>query len=280
MLIRCWGSRGSIPVSGESYLKYGGDTTCLEIRAQSGDIIVIDAGTGIRRYGNQAASQGGKPEYHLLFTHAHWDHVMGFPFFKPLFSDRTRIHLHSCSFNEHFVKRILPKVMAEPYFPVKFAEIKARISYVPVCRHEFQIGSIRIYPIAISHPNGGCGYKFVEDDKSLVFLTDNELGCAHPGGLGFPDYIEAVSGADVLIHDAEYTPEEYRRFKGWGHSDYTDALKLAREAGCKKLGLFHLHQDRTDLRMDQLVADCRQIAAGGGQQIECFGIGSDWQTTL
>lgn len=279
MLIRCWGSRGSIPVSGESYLKYGGDTTCLEIQAQSGDIIIIDAGTGIRRYGNQAATSG-HPKYDFLFTHAHWDHIMGFPFFKPLFFDRTQIHLHSCPFDRHFVKMILSKVMAEPYFPVTYAEIKAQITYAPVCQREFQIGSISVQPIAMSHPNGGCGYKFVENGKSLVFLTDNELGHTHPGGLNFSAYIKMVSGADLLIHDAEYTPDEYRHFKGWGHSVYTDALKLAQEAGCRKLGLFHLNQERTDGQMDQMVADCQQIIAAGDQIIECFGIGSDWQLRL
>lgn len=279
MLIRCWGSRGSIPVSGESYLKYGGDTTCLEIQAQSGDIIVIDAGTGIRRYGNQAAAEG-HPEYNFLFTHAHWDHIMGFPFFKPLFIDRAHIHLHSCPFNRHFVKTILSKVMAEPYFPVTYAEIKAKISFAPVCRREFQIGSISVHPIAMSHPNGGSGYKFVENGKSLVFLTDNELGYAHSGGLSFSEYIEMASGADVLIHDAEYTPEEYRHFRGWGHSVYTDALKLAKEAGCEKLGLFHLNQERTDVQMDSMVADCQRIIADSKHRIDCFGIGCDWQLTL
>ena len=181
MLIRCWGSRGSIPVSGESYLKYGGDTTCLEIQAQSGDIIVVDAGTGIRRYGNLAAGNGPS-KYNFIFTHAHWDHIMGFPFFKPLYFDRNHIHLHSCPFDRHFVEKILSKVMADPYFPVAYADIRAGITYEPVCRREFQIGSVSIRPIAISHPNSGSGYKFVENGKSFVFLTDNELGFTHPGG--------------------------------------------------------------------------------------------------
>lgn len=279
MLIRCWGSRGSIPVSGESYLKYGGDTTCLEIQAQSGDIIVIDAGTGIRRCGNQAAAEGHL-KYNFLFTHAHWDHIMGFPFFKPLFVDRSHIHLHSCPFDRHFVKTILSKVMAEPYFPVTYAEIKATISYAPVCRREFQIGSISVVPIAMSHPNGGSGYKLVENGKSLVFLTDNELGYAHSGGLSFSEYVETATGADVLIHDAEYTPEEYRHFKGWGHSVYTDAIELAKAAGCDKLGLFHLNQERTDGQMDSMVADCQRIIADSKYPIDCFGIGCDWQLTL
>ena len=279
MFIRCWGSRGSIPVSGESYLKYGGDTTCMEIQAQSGDIVVIDAGTGIRRYGNHAAGEG-HIEYHFLFTHAHWDHIMGFPFFRPLYFDRSRIHLHSCPFDQHFVKMILSKVMAEPYFPVAYADIKAEISYSPTCQREFEIGSLRIEPIAISHPNGGSGYKFVENDQTLIFLTDNELGYRHDGGPSFSDYVDFVSGADLLIHDAEYAPEEYRRSRGWGHSVYTDTLDLAVAAGCKRVGLFHLHQERTDADMDQIVTESRRILADGGHDIDCFGVGSNWQMKL
>jgi phosphoribosyl 1,2-cyclic phosphodiesterase len=274
MIIKIWGSRGSIPVSGKEYLKYGGDTTCVEIRAQSGDIIIIDAGTGIRRLGNQLADEK-RVDLNFIFTHAHWDHLMGFPFFKPLYFKRFAIRIHRCPFHNEFVETILPKVMAPPHFPVKFADITARIAYLEACPATFEIGSVKVMPIALSHPNGGSGYKFIEAGKSFVFLTDNELGYIHPGGLPFADYLDFCGGADLLIHDAEYTPQEYKTFIEWGHSAYSHALDLAHQAGVKKLGLFHLNQERTDINMDIIVKDCRQRIAVKGHKLTCVGVAGD-----
>lgn len=273
MIIKIWGSRGSIPVSGREYLKYGGDTTCLEIRSKDDDIIVVDAGTGIRRLGNQLKKEECT-DLNLIFTHAHWDHLMGFPFFKPLYFKRTRIQMHRCPYHSKFVEIILSKLMAPPNFPVNFADITAKLSYPAACPMEFEIGSITVVPVALSHPNGGSGYKFIEDGQSFVFLTDNELGYIHPGGLAFDDYQEFAAGADLLIHDAEYTPREYRKFIDWGHSVYLDALNLAQNAGVKKLGLFHLNQERTDWQMDKIVEDCQDRIAAAGNNLECVGVAS------
>jgi phosphoribosyl 1,2-cyclic phosphodiesterase len=279
MIIKIWGSRGSIPVSGKDYLKYGGDTTCVEIRTQSGDVIIIDAGTGIRRLGNQLADEKCF-DLNFIFTHAHWDHLMGFPFFKPLYFKESTIRMHRCPFHSKFVETILSKVMAPPNFPVKYSDITARLSYPDACPTEFEIGSVRVVPIALSHPNGGSGYKFIEDGKTFVFLTDNELGYIHPGGLPFKDYLDFSSGADLLLHDAEYTPEEYQTFIDWGHSVYTDALTLAQQAAVKKLGLFHLNQERTDTAMDIIVEDCRQRIAADGGNLACVGVASDMEFVI
>ena len=274
MYIKCWGSRGSIPVSGKEYLKYGGDTTCLEIRTKSNDIIIIDAGTGIRRLGNLLIKEN-QNKYHFIFTHTHWDHVMGFPYFKPLYSNHTEFRMHRCPFHSQLVKTIISTIMAPPHFPVKYSDIKAELFYEEACPMEFEIGSVKVVPIAISHPNGGSGYKFIEDGKSFVFLTDNELGFIHPGGLAYKDYVKLSLGADLLIHDAEYTPHEYKTFIDWGHSVYTDVLNLAFEAGVKKVGLFHLNQERTDREMDKIVKTCGKIIADKSMNMECFAVGCD-----
>ncbi|MGD2271060.1 MAG: MBL fold metallo-hydrolase [Desulfobacterales bacterium] len=271
MHIKCWGSRGSIPVSGKEYLKYGGDTTCLEMRTKSNDIIIIDAGTGIRKLGNQLMKEKRK-KFHFIFTHAHWDHVMGFPYFKPLYFKSSEFQMHRCPFHSKFVATILSKVMAPPNFPVKYTDIRAKMTYLEACPMEFEIGSVKVTPIPISHPNSGSGYKFMEDGKTFVFLTDNELGYIHPGGLTYDDYREFSRGADLLIHDAEYTPAEYEVFRDWGHSVYTDVLKLAAEAGVEKLGLFHLNQDRTDRAMDGIVKTCRRTLAEKSNRIKCFAV--------
>lgn len=280
MLIRCWGSRGSVPVSGKEYIRYGGDTTCIEIRNQAGDIIIVDAGTGIRRLGRRLAAEG-RYDYHMIFTHAHWDHVMGFPFFKPIYDPRTRLRMYRCPYSK-FVETMLSKVMAPPYFPVPYGETSARVSYAEdiQCNVAFEIGSLSIQAIPLSHPNTGMGYKFTEGGRSFVFLTDNELQYPHDGGVSYARYLNFVAGADLLLHDAEYTPEEYLERRTWGHSTYIDALELALAGGVKRLGLFHLNQDRTDPEVDEIVAACRQRIEARGASLECFAVGTDMEFAL
>lgn len=274
MIVKIWGSRGSIPVSGKEFLKYGGDTTCVEIRSRCGEVIIVDAGTGIRRLGNLLADEG-RHDHNLIFTHAHWDHLMGFPFFKPLYSKKSILRIYPCPYHRKTVEAMLDKVMAPPNFPVKYADITAQITYQDESLTEFEIGSISVVPIALSHPNGGSGYKFIEDGNTFVFLTDNELGYIHPGGREFEDYVAFCRDADLLIHDAEYTPEEYRTFMDWGHSVYTDALDMALKANVSQLGLFHLNQERTDSDMDLIVDDCQKRITTKGSSLACVGAATD-----
>ncbi|MCP3950781.1 MAG: MBL fold metallo-hydrolase, partial [Desulfobacterales bacterium] len=148
------------------------------------------------------------------------------------------------------------------------------------CPATFQIGDLIIDPIALSHPNGGAGYKFTENGKTFVFLTDNELGFQHGGGLPPADYLEFARGADLLIHDAEYTDEEYKTTIEWGHSTYTQALDLAIQAGVKQFGLFHLNQDRSDAAMDAIVDKCRKRLNREKVSMDCFAVGADDTFTL
>ncbi|MDY6862495.1 MAG: MBL fold metallo-hydrolase, partial [Thermodesulfobacteriota bacterium] len=223
MIIRCWGARGSIPVSGKEYLKYGGSTTCIEIRTQEDEIVIIDAGSGIRNLGNKLIQEDCY-DYYFIFTHAHMDHVMGFPFFKPLYVSRTHISMYGCPFAQESIKKMISKTMSPPTFPVNIDNVNAHISYKEECSLSFSIKSMTVTPIFLSHPNQGLGYKFVEDGRTFVFLTDNELAFKHPGGLDYNDYLNFCSGADFLIHDSEYTEDEYKKTKTWGHSLYKDAL--------------------------------------------------------
>ena len=188
--------------------------------------------------------------------------------------------MHGCPFHNKFEETILPKVMAPPNFPIKYADITAQISYPKACPTTFNIGSVTVVPIALNHPNGGCGYKFIENHKTFVFLTDNELGFIHPGGLPFDDYRKFCSKADLLIHDAEYTPEEYQTFIEWGHSVYTETLELAFNAAVKKLGLFHLNEERTDAGMDKIVQDCHKRVAVKGSNLACVGVASGMEFEL
>jgi phosphoribosyl 1,2-cyclic phosphodiesterase len=279
MIIRCWGSRGSIPVSGEQYLKYGGNTTCLEIRTKSDQILLVDAGSGIREAGNSLLAQN-KRDFTLLLTHAHWDHIMGFPFFKPIYLSKTNLAVWGCVFAQDSIKDMLSRVMSAPHFPVDFGAIRAKISYTDTCITHYQLGEMKITPIALSHPNQGKGYKFEEAGKSFIFLTDNELGFQHEGGASSSDYLEFCRGADLLIHDAEYKEDEYNKTRGWGHSTYNEALGLALEAGVKKFGLFHHNQERFDEEIDTMVDECKKNVRQRGADLECFAVSQLMELTL
>jgi len=271
MIIRCYGARGSLPVSGKEYLKYGGDTTCIEMRSKNDKVIIVDAGSGIRRLGNRLHQERGS-EYHLIFTHSHWDHILGFPFFKPLFNATTAIHLMGCPNAQGSIKKLLSKAMSPPFFPVPFEKLKASITYEGECPESFWIDSIEVFSINLSHPNLGLGYKFIEDGKRFVFLTDNELGYRHRDGKTFDEYASFAEGADFLIHDAEFTPQEYTTTRTWGHSTYLDALNLALAARVKRFGLFHHNRDRSDRDLDVIVEECREIIKEEGSEMECFAL--------
>jgi phosphoribosyl 1,2-cyclic phosphodiesterase len=277
MIIRCWGSRGSIPVSGEQYLRYGGDTTCLEVRSGRGDLIVVDAGSGIRGLGYKLITERVRA-FDMLFTHAHLDHVSGFPFFLPIYRKETRIIIHGNPFVNHSYNRILGGIMTSPYHPFEFNEIPSKLSFDKVGTRPFKIGSIAITPILLSHPNGGIGYKFEEKGKSFVFLTDNELEYIHPSGMSIEAYIDFSRNADLLIHDAEYLPKDYNRT--WGHSMYTSAVDLGIRARAKRLGLFHHNQKRTDDQIDATVTAAQKLIARQKSSLDCFAVGPSFEINL
>lgn len=279
MVIRCWGSRGSLPVSGEHYLKYGGDTTCIEIRNADGDVIIIDAGSGIRSLGQRLLDEE-ITHISLLFTHAHWDHLLGFPFFKPIYNKEVTIDLYGCPFAQKSVEGMLADEMAPPHFPIAYDQIAAEVNSHSICTESFHIGDMRITPIIISHPNQGLGYKFEEDGKSFVFLTDNELDYRHENSLLRKDYLEFTRGANVLFHDAEYTREDYEQTRSWGHSTYNDALDLACDAQVGTLGLFHHNPERTDNQLDEIVDVCRHDLTRRRVDLQCLAVATGTKIIL
>ncbi|MBI5491950.1 MAG: MBL fold metallo-hydrolase [Deltaproteobacteria bacterium] len=279
MIIRCWGSRGSIAVSGKEFTKYGGDTTCIEVRSDSGDLIIIDAGTGIRALGSKLIREKRR-DINLLLTHAHWDHLSGFPFFKPIYRKDYEIKVYGPQATQVSLKKIISKTMTAPYFPIELEDINARITFLGMGHKSYSIGSVKIETIPLSHPNQGVGYRLEEDGKSFVFLTDNELNYRHPYGLEYRDYVKFSRGADLLYHDAEYSREEYRETKGWGHSVYLDTVDLALDAGVKALGLFHQNQERSDAGVRKIERECRKIIRERGSKMKCFAVAEGMEVKL
>jgi ribonuclease BN (tRNA processing enzyme) len=251
----------------------------MEIRSKEGNVVVVDAGSGMRNLGDKIAEEKVNA-IDLFFTHAHWDHMMGLPFFSPLFKKGFSITIHGCPFTAPSYRHLLKDLMSAPHFPVELKEVAAKLRYDKVCAQPVRIGSMVITPIYISHPNGGLGFRFDENGVSFVFLTDNELQHIHPGGLSFEEYVSFSENADLLIHDAEFTPKDYHRNRSWGHSRYTDVVKLAVAAGVKRLGLFHLNQRKTDNDIDNMVEHAREMIAKKNRQIECFAVSNTFETTL
>jgi len=267
--ITTWGARGSIPVSGPEYVRFGGDTTCLEVRAATGEVIVVDAGTGIRRAGERLVREGVR-EIRLLFTHAHWDHVLGFPFFAPLYERGTRVEIHGCADAVVTIREILSRAMRPPTFPVDLGQVAAELVFPAACPDPLTAGALSATYFPLSHPNGGVGYAFEEGGRRLVFLTDNELGLVHPGGRAAADYAGFASGADLLFHDAEFTAAEYPGRRGGGHSTWEEAVDLAVAAGVRRLGLWHHNMERADAELEGIVAAATARARAAGAPLDVF----------
>jgi phosphoribosyl 1,2-cyclic phosphodiesterase len=279
MIVRCWGSRGSIAVSGRQYVTYGGDTTCLQITARTGETVIVDAGTGIRRLGNFLLEKKIS-RYYLLLTHCHWDHLLGFSFFRPLLYSRNQLIVQNRTFGKMTSKDILERMMSSPFFPIRLSELRADIQFDSGLNDCFNIGSLQIDTIPTSHSAGSLGYRFRENGRTFVFLTDNELGFDHPQSRGFDAYRQFSQNADILFHDAEYTEEEYLQRKGWGHSSIPQVLELALKANVGQLGFIHLSQDRTDAEMDAIVQESKRFFLSRNSNTRCYGVTCDFEIAL
>jgi ribonuclease BN (tRNA processing enzyme) len=216
----------------------------------------------------------------MLFTHAHWDHIMGFPFFKPIYLKKTKIAMYGCPYQGESVRQMVSRIMSPPNFPVDLDDILAEITYNDTCGTAFDIHSMKITSIPISHPNQGLGYQFEEAGKRFVFITDNELSFKHPGGLDYQEYVNFCAGADVLIHDAEFIEKDYKKVRTWGHSVYIDTVRLALDAKVKKLGLYHHNQDRTDSAIDEIVEESKEIINEQSSSLECFAMYQGMEISL
>ena len=274
MRVKVWGARGSIAVTGPETLSYGGNTTCVEVRTSAGGVLLIDAGTGVRQAGKALRRPGEPREVRFFFSHSHWDHLFGFPFFEPAYLPEFSLRFCGGIHAQEAIRRYLAHQMEAPYFPVDFSNLKAACSFQCESPHNPEGGcrldGLLVERIALNHPNGGFGFRFTEAGRSFVFLTDNELGFAHPGGLAPADYADFCRGAALLMHDAQYTDAEYQVTRGWGHSTYRDVIELATAAGVERVAFFHHDPDRTDAELDRQVAYWQGSLRAAGSPITCF----------
>ncbi len=260
MYIKFWGTRGSIATPGPETVIYGGNTSCVEVVSNRGQRLIIDAGTGIRALGDELVQAGQPVTVTLLLTHTHWDHILGMAFFKPVYLDSTVINIDGCPKAFWGVANVFDDRKGNGYFPVAFDELKAHIRHLE--RLPFgttRIGDLRIDGIETNHPQGGMGFRIREDGHCFVFLTDNELTDEAPIGRQPIDYAHFARGCDLLIHDAQYLPEEIANHRGWGHSTYVDAVEVALLAKVPRLILFHHDPSRSDREIQEIEARARQL---------------------
>ncbi|MDK9700567.1 MAG: MBL fold metallo-hydrolase [bacterium] len=263
-----WGTRGSLPSPGPATVRYGGNTTCVEVFLSSGETVVIDSGTGIRTLGNELMMRGSPVRVKLLFTHAHWDHVQGFPFFVPAFIAGNHIDIYGAPSAQKLIRYDIFEASDSSYFPVKKADFKATCIFHEDPSEFPQLKNCKISSIPMNHPGGGFSYKFQEHGKVFVFATDFELGKVYPEGTSQEDFKNFVKNADLLVLDAQYTDEEILYTRGWGHSTYNEAVQFACAAHVKQLVLYHHDPKRSDDELDHIVAQIRTRLVEKGCPLE------------
>jgi len=281
MKIKFWGTRGSIAVPGKDTTFYGGNTTCLEVTLDSGRKVIVDAGTGIRRLGERFRASGEPVDIHLLITHIHWDHVLGFPFFAPIFDPATKIIIDGYPTCMKGLRYTFDNKMGDGFFPVRFDDLKATIDYREnIQKKPLHIDGTVIDTIAVNHPQGGFGYRFQEGNTKVVFITDNELSEKDNKSGHREKCVRFCEGADVLIHDAQYTPEEIEERRGWGHSDYLSTVDLGIEASVSRLILFHHDPTRKDPEITAIKEACENHVSKAGAKIEIEAAVEESEITL
>src|SRR5690606_25693725 len=264
--VRFWGTRGSVPAPGPETVRYGGNTSCLEVRGSEGTMVVLDAGTGIRALGRSLEREAGNDRLHveLFITHAHWDHVQGLPFFAPLYLAGARISIGSPSRLTTSVEQVLDTMMSPTVFPVTRAALRARLAFPRVGDAPVDVGAIRVNSMPALHPDGAVGFRVEPRNgsrKALVYFPDNEVRVSHAQidpSEWRRRFLEFASGAGTLVHDAMYTEGEYASRIGWGHSTRLDAVTRAAEAGVRQLVLFQYPPDRSDTAANALLVEARQ----------------------
>jgi phosphoribosyl 1,2-cyclic phosphodiesterase len=274
MEVTFWGVRGSIPSPGPATVRYGGNTSCVSVRLADGEIIMIDCGTGARNFGISllaGAFGKGKGSATVLLSHAHWDHIQGFPFFGPFYVPGNRFTVVGGSHSSELLERVLERQMAAQFFPVQsYRNMGAQIEMRAVFEdREVRVGAAKITAHPNPHgPTQVLAYRIEADGKTLVYASD----VGYPEGGAPEDTIAIYRGADLLIHDCTFTPEDHTQRISRGLSSLDDAVDSAVRARVKRLALFHYDQDYTDQDVDDLVTrGRRQLDARGAGQIEILG---------
>jgi phosphoribosyl 1,2-cyclic phosphodiesterase len=269
--LKFWGVRGSAPTPTKENLGFGGNTSCVEIRGGNGEIVILDAGTGIRNLGETLLASFPRHDLKLniFLTHYHWDHIHGLPFFGPLYQEGCEITFHASEKLGPLRDRLRGQ-MSAPYFPVDLDSVAARLHFVEMDGSPVQAGGLRVTCFPMHHPQGASGFRIESPSGVIVHASDLEPGNAELDRI----VRDSSAGADALIYDSQFTPEEYTTHKGWGHSHWREAAAVARDARVKELILFHHDPSHDDRTMAGIEASTRELferasAAREGAEFNC-----------
>ena len=279
MDVRFWGTRGSLAKPGPTTLRYGGNTSCVEVHGDDGTLIVLDCGTGAHGLGQALTASGGRPDGHLMITHTHWDHIQGFPFFAPLFVAGQAWDIYAPGALGQQLERTLAGQMEYNYFPVTLGQLGATIRFHDITEGRFTVGGVRVTAQYLNHPALALGYRLESGGRVVVYAVDHEPHAPNPvvRGGGEPPihdedrrHVDFLAGADLLIHDAQYIIDEYPQKAGWGHTPAEWAVDYAVAAGATRLALFHHDPLRDDDAVDRIVEICRRRARAAGSPLQVF----------
>ncbi|KXK31264.1 MAG: MBL fold metallo-hydrolase [Candidatus Omnitrophica bacterium] len=280
MRVRIWGVRGSIPVPGKGTLKYGGNTPCVQFELPAGAcpdpaLIIFDAGSGIRLLGNSIVEEfppGTPLDIHLFITHVHWDHIQGFPFFRPLYRENVRLRLYGPDSTN--LERFLHQQMVPDYFPVSLdhADVKADVSFIPLDTEPVVVGPVTVRHHFVNHANekAAAGYRVDSPRGGFVFIPDVEPAdypVVNEDNRIERELLDFIQGADLMLFDSTYTTEEYPSHRGWGHSPMDYSVSVAARGGVRRLGLYHYEPMREDDELDRLAEQARLDGEAHGIEV-------------
>lgn len=260
-----WGVRGSTPSPGADTVRYGGNTSCVELRLPGGELVILDTGTGIRLLGQKLLKEPGPVKGTIFFSHFHWDHIQGLPFFRPAYIKGNEFRMVGRPVDEKTIQEILASQMNSINFPVSFDYMSADFRFHPVTDGKMEVGSTKVKFIQANHTSRCLAPRFEAGRRSFIYLTDNELEKSSP--TPFSDFVQFCEGVDVLVHDAQYSPETYAPHQGWGHSSWKSAIQLAKEAKVKRIYLYHHDPETTDEIVEDIVKKSQAFAGRNGPKV-------------
>lgn len=279
MILKFWGTRGSIPVPGNSTLKYGGNTPCVEIRSESNEILILDAGSGIRELGKNLSNDYNGNSFNILFSHYHWDHIQGIPFFLPLYDKGKVVSFWGEHCGKQSVESVLSYQMTSNYFPIKMKELSAKVNFKEIkINDKFALNGMEISTFRANHSSPTVTYKISEKGKCIVYMTDNELNVneedekdnIHSVKELNKDLIDFCRGCDYLIHDSMYDESAMLHKKGWGHTSNVTLAFFGILAEVKNLVLFHYNPDYSDDKIDSLLEETQKVLQINNSGIKCI----------